>query len=275
MSKPTSQTPLIDDIDWSLLFDSDLPAHDAPPPLCDSADTSPQATKRRRDDSVMGISPHPAKKQDKKKEIDIHYSCPYRRRNPRMFNIRDFQTCANQSFASITLVKRHVMSAHQSNDFTLQCPECKSWFRAPKALDSHLKNQTCSSLPPPAVDEYDKGITEEMEVRLRDRRAKTQVLTWKDLWRTLFPCTEDIIAPDFEPILERDEAREQFYQGLSQLDHNTMLAVRDVLLNPDVDPVEVVRKVHHIVDTSPPRAQRTSTLVMGALPDELSVTLFR
>lgn len=56
------------------------------------------------DRSSPGNESAPQKKQ-KTEELDFRYSCPYRKRFPRIFNVRDHQTCATQSFSSITLVK--------------------------------------------------------------------------------------------------------------------------------------------------------------------------
>ncbi|KAM0425216.1 hypothetical protein ACHAPT_009533 [Fusarium lateritium] len=134
------------------------------------------------------------------------FSCPYRRRNPRVFNPRDFPTCAHGSFASITLVKRHVMSSHQARDCIFQCGMCSAWFRTQQALDNHSNSQICWSLPLPDVDQYDKGITEEMASKLRDRRGGIKVLKWEDLWYTIFPNSQGSAASNVLPIIEDYDA---------------------------------------------------------------------
>ncbi|KAF4450534.1 ankyrin repeat [Fusarium albosuccineum] len=102
-----------------------------------------------------------------------------------------------------------------------------------------------------------------MEAKLRDRRAKTQVLTWEDLWRTIFPRDADIGVPDFQPILEYHEARERFYRRLSGLDYNAMIQLQGALSNSDaLDPVEVVRKACHIVDASSLQAPASPLLAL-------------
>jgi hypothetical protein len=35
----------------------------------------------------------------------MHFSCPFRKRNPLRFNVRDFQSCAVQSFPDIPQLK--------------------------------------------------------------------------------------------------------------------------------------------------------------------------
>ncbi|RSL56842.1 hypothetical protein CEP51_014338 [Fusarium floridanum] len=181
------------DFDWLSLFPTDpLPPAQNPP--CESASTSSQGAKRRRNSFEEGQSLVEPVSGRKRQRVELNFSCPYRRRHPQIFNVRDFPTCAQKSFSSITLVKRHVMSAHQANKFGFQCETCSVWFRTKKALNSHTDNETCSSTLPIA-DEYDKGITEDVENKLRDRRSETKVLNWDDLWRTIFPGSQDIISP--------------------------------------------------------------------------------
>ncbi|KAM5348672.1 hypothetical protein ACJ41O_008496 [Fusarium nematophilum] len=168
------------------------------------------------------------------------------------------------------------MSAHQSKEFTQQCAQCGSWFRSQKALDGHSAAETCSSLPRPAIDDFDRGITEGMEHKLRDRRFKSQVSTWDAVWQTIFPNCGPPLDPDFVPILEGQEAREQFYKNLAELDCNALTSVRGVLAKSNaLDLVEVVRKVHHIVDTSPPRKKRAASSTIEMNGDEVSMPLFR
>ncbi|KAI8715781.1 hypothetical protein NCS52_01086500 [Fusarium sp. LHS14.1] len=165
------------DFDWLSLFQDDQPQLALDPP-CDLAATSPQGTKRRcNDNEQLGESSiHEVAVARKKPRVDGNFSCPYRRRNPRVFNFRDFPRCAHKPFSSITLLKRHVMSAHQAQKFNSQCSTCSAWFRTERDLNDHIKNRSCSSLQSPAVDEHDRGITDDMENKLRDRRGKTKVL---------------------------------------------------------------------------------------------------
>ncbi|RSL38279.1 hypothetical protein CEP53_015003 [Fusarium sp. AF-6] len=134
------------------------------------------------------------------------YSCPFRARNPLVFNPNDYETCAH-SFSSISLVK-----SHNVKDFTTQCQKCRVWFTK-KAFKAHQKNQGCFHWQPPAVDKYDKGITEAMATMLRERGAERRVLTWKKLCRTIFPDTPGNIVPNFERIVDLKEACEQFNQS--------------------------------------------------------------
>lgn len=96
-----------DDCDLlSLFLGDDLPQL-APDPPCDLASTSSQGTKRKSNDNEQlgESSMHGTVASRKRPRVDGNFSCPYRRRNPRVFNVRDFPTCAQNSFSSITLVK--------------------------------------------------------------------------------------------------------------------------------------------------------------------------
>ncbi|KAJ3528653.1 hypothetical protein NM208_g10107 [Fusarium decemcellulare] len=216
----------------ALFLDCDQPSQMVDPqPSCDPAPGLGSRKRKHHDSSGEDLS-QKVEIQSKKPKSDIQYSCPYRRRNPRLFNVRDFHACANRSFSNMSFVKRHVMANHQSKDFASQCVNCKVWL-SKQAFDCHSMNQSCSSLPPPVFDEHDKGITQEMETKLRDRRAKTKVLTWEGLWRTIFPDNADIKTPYFKPILEHNEAEELFYRALPDPDYNAMFQLRGVASNSD------------------------------------------
>ncbi|KAI8662918.1 hypothetical protein NCS56_01096600 [Fusarium sp. Ph1] len=139
----------------------------------------------------------------------FRYSCPFRARNKALFNPNDY-SCARSSFRNMTLVKRHVINAHTAKDFTSQCDSCGRWFKKTD-FTRHSKLGKCPDLSFPP-DEYDKGITEVMASRLRDRRKGYQVLNWDDLCRLIFPNTQVEIPPDFEPIKESHEPPSQASQ---------------------------------------------------------------
>ncbi|KAI8660842.1 hypothetical protein NCS57_01062500 [Fusarium keratoplasticum] len=156
----------------------------------------------------------------KKKTVanDANYSCPYRKRNPEVFNVRDHPTCATRSFPSITMVKRHIMSTHLLSQCAEQCENCHSWFRNKNALMMHSGNGMCPHHFSPSTRKCDMGIDQEMEAKLRDRRAICQVLTWRDLWMTIFPGCGEVPSPAFRPVVEGPEALEFFFRSLSVLD---------------------------------------------------------
>ncbi|KAM5375750.1 hypothetical protein ACJZ2D_005806 [Fusarium nematophilum] len=128
-----------------------------------------------------------------------HYSCPYHKRKPRVFNCCDYQTCATTSFPNMLTLKRHIMEAHRLINFDSQCTVCKSWFRGEEALKNHSETRICSSWPSSTADSYDRGITDAMENTLRDHR---QVSTWEAVWRTIFPTSTTVLPSNFVPSLK-------------------------------------------------------------------------
>lgn len=76
------------------------------------------------------------------------------------------------------------------------------------------------------------------------------------------------------PIIEHDEGRERFYQGLSELQHSMILEVRGILFKAlEIHPVEVVRELDGLVKVLTSPAQRMSISESEAIPDEDSVAL--
>ncbi|KAI8661868.1 hypothetical protein NCS55_01058200 [Fusarium keratoplasticum] len=146
------------------------------------------------------------------------FSCPYRKRNPWMFNVRDHHICATHSFPTIALLKqvhflyntsfapsnntksrRHIVSKHQSKDFTYSCNSCGIPFRADLDRQLHQESGLCFRHRTCYSDEHDNGITEDMLRRLRDRGARNGVSDWSTLWMTIFPESDQIPSPGKPP----------------------------------------------------------------------------
>ncbi|KAI8722757.1 hypothetical protein NCS52_00420500 [Fusarium sp. LHS14.1] len=124
------------------------------------------------------------------------YSCPYRKRNPSIFNVCDFSKCALGSFDTVSEVKQHVLRCHQSKDFPFQCRVCTSRFRKRKDLDNHFNAQLCRE--PLIVNNHEYGIDDAMFAFLKQRRQHSGVETWEQLWNVIFPgCAP--MAPVFIP----------------------------------------------------------------------------
>ncbi|KAH6613236.1 hypothetical protein F5144DRAFT_596633 [Chaetomium tenue] len=140
--------------------------------------------------------------QTQQQSLDMHFSCPFRKRNPVRFNIRDFQSCAVQSFPDV--------------------PQLKRAMGTQKALDEHIsvgKDEICDpQAVPPSADPED-GITPGIEEALNERKADMKIDGWTSLWGRLFPGDVDIPEPDFVPPTELDEVYAQFNtdHAMSQL----------------------------------------------------------
>jgi len=172
---------------------------------------------------MFGASPnidplvHEYKVQD-----DEKLSCPYRKRNPIRFNVRDYQSCATQSYPDIsqlkydsqkpsrvlictdTLNRRHIRNVHKLRHQE-HCPRCKRGFDTKEAVDTHLlapSHEICEVLPSPP-DDFENGINEATEDWLIGRRANTKIDNWKSLWNLLFPNDEVVLSYGMWPIGSR------------------------------------------------------------------------
>ncbi|KAH7008357.1 hypothetical protein EDB80DRAFT_435053 [Ilyonectria destructans] len=138
----------------------------------------------------------------KKVKECVRFSCPYRKRNPLRFHVRDHLNCATQSFSSMTLLKRHVTTFHKRKALpTYTCTRCQMSFTTEQDRDGHLRvplDQICAiqdkSEGFSSQEDPENGITPDIDDVLRDRRGRVQVLNWGVLWRTLFPG-DDTVPP--------------------------------------------------------------------------------
>ncbi|KAK4239212.1 hypothetical protein C8A03DRAFT_14378 [Achaetomium macrosporum] len=124
----------------------------------------------------------------------VRYSCPFRKRNPVRFNVRDFQSCAVQSFPDI--------------------PQLKQDMGSKTALDEHLavdKDQICNFQQAPSRADPEDGITTPIEENLNERKAEIKIHSWESLWHLLFPQDQEVPnRSDFIPPTELDEVHAQF-----------------------------------------------------------------
>ncbi|KAK4038911.1 hypothetical protein C8A01DRAFT_47550 [Parachaetomium inaequale] len=124
---------------------------------------------------------------------DMHFSCPFRKRNPVRFNVRDFQSCAVQSFPDI--------------------PQLKRAMGTQKALDEHIsvgRDQICDPQKVPSSADPEDGITSGIEEALNGRKADSKIDGWQSLWNRLFPGDAEIPKSDFVPPTELDEVYAEF-----------------------------------------------------------------
>ncbi|KAK0625846.1 hypothetical protein B0T14DRAFT_88226 [Immersiella caudata] len=147
---------------------------------------------------------------------DQRLSCPFRKRNPVKFNVRDHQNCAVQSFPDVSQLKRHVKFFHKQKAVSpFDCPRCKRNMGAKEALQEHLavsNDSICTFQETPLSQNPEDGINAKIEDLLNGRRANSKVDTWEILWQTLFPNSpqEAIPDPTFVPPIELDEVHADF-----------------------------------------------------------------
>ncbi|KAK3291306.1 uncharacterized protein B0H64DRAFT_450959 [Chaetomium fimeti] len=146
------------------------------------------------------------------------YPCPFRKRNPTRFNIRDHEACARAPFDSIRGLKHHIVTYHRKESTLArhQCRRCKQQFETEIALEDHLllpRDQICEVTEASPVD-YEDGITEEMARNLLyGRNATEETWTWGGVWTLLFPDDPEVPDSDFNPVAELVEVEQAFDEG--------------------------------------------------------------
>jgi hypothetical protein len=151
---------------------------------------------------------------------DNRYPCPYRKRNPLRFNVRDHTTCATASFSDLTNLKRHIKLYHkQQARQRYVCFRCGVDKETRDQLKAHVQlppDQICAVRQDCAVRQEaqnadpEEGITKEVEELLNERKSKTKIDTWLGLWQALFGGDDDVLSCNFEPPVEWDEVRSEF-----------------------------------------------------------------
>ncbi|KAK4237349.1 hypothetical protein C8A03DRAFT_34722 [Achaetomium macrosporum] len=133
-------------------------------------------------------------------------SCPYRKRNPLRFNVRDYYVCATHSFADMSQLKKHIRAHHppvQRNAGPFLCPRCCQGFVSKNDLDSHLRQlDVCRISYDSGGADPEDGITQKIISSLEARSLKAKIDNWVSLWKLLFPSDQVIPDPVFVPVME-------------------------------------------------------------------------
>ncbi|KAL1838074.1 hypothetical protein VTJ49DRAFT_3094 [Mycothermus thermophilus] len=125
------------------------------------------------------------------------YPCPFRKRNPVRFNVRDHEACARAPFGSIPALIHHIITHHRRQASTHQCRRCKTRFASETALETHLmlpRDQICDAEPSPHDDPED-GIPEGIfRLLVAKEDALQDWWTWESIWQLVF--SDDLEVPD-------------------------------------------------------------------------------
>ncbi|KAL8392863.1 hypothetical protein RB595_002883 [Gaeumannomyces hyphopodioides] len=135
-------------------------------------------------------------------------SCPYRKRNPKRFNVRDHEGCATYGFESIDLLKRHVREHHRSHSDKNVCGRCHLQFSTGHELEKHVSQETsCKIAPLLANRNPEDGIDDNVFHVFIYVERDVKINTWVKLWQLLFPNDALVQVPDpeFVPVVESFE----------------------------------------------------------------------
>ncbi|KAK6075598.1 hypothetical protein SCUP234_07687 [Seiridium cupressi] len=214
----------------------------------------------------------------RRRRLGFNFSCPYRKQNPRRFNVSDYERCALRFYANMATLKRHSQSDHYKPVQNRRvCSRCQKPFKHPEEVWNHLSQCRSSPQPQPPenirdVDPED-GFGEDVKNRLLSRKEDVKIDEWAPLYMLLFPGTRCIPEPDFEPVVEDHEivariidSKTSFYTSIEQLasQHTTSPAscglLRDQIqqLVEERDSKLLDRHSHSLTESQTPMNYRQS-----------------
>ncbi|KAI1452322.1 hypothetical protein F4805DRAFT_462893 [Annulohypoxylon moriforme] len=152
--------------------------------------------------------------RNKKNGTAGEFACPYRKRNPLRFNVRDHMKCATTSYESISQLKKHITADHERpGSFLHTCFRCNIPF--PQGYDMISHYAQCPS--PPQLRTNDKnadpeeGISDSIRCRLISR-GNNRINDWDTLYQALFPGDQTVPDSSFVPVVEDYEVAEKYRQ---------------------------------------------------------------
>ncbi|KAK1753587.1 hypothetical protein QBC47DRAFT_362472 [Echria macrotheca] len=169
---------------------------------------------------------------NRKKVKAEDYPCPFRKRNPLRYNVREWEYCAKAPFKSMTDLKKHIIKIHRQQQLTYSCVRCHEVFPRYHDLNAHLlkeNNDMCKKREPSTNHaSFDDHVSPDVESQLRSR---SQHFDWPNLWLTLFPNDEPekIPDPDFEPPVELHEVSHEYHSALPEFQDKLATALGTLL----------------------------------------------
>ncbi|KAN0102569.1 hypothetical protein V8E51_010882 [Hyaloscypha variabilis] len=131
------------------------------------------------------------------------FACPFRKRNPRKYCMKNWRSCALSPHKTVARVKAHLYRCHIIH----QCQRCKCVFNSEGELDSHIETSSnCDAIVAPPVDGITRKIKSSLQCKRKAFPGQTEAERWKQVYQILFPLDEDVPHPYFEPIRENEES---------------------------------------------------------------------
>lgn len=180
-------------------------------------------------------------------------SCPYRKRNPLRFNVRDRYVCATHSFADMSQLKKHIRAHHppvQRNSGPFLCPRCCQGFPSKDEFDIHLRQPVvCRLAEGQDGTDPEDGITQKIISSLEARSQKAKIDNWTSLWKLLFPHDRKVPDAAFVPVMEVFDFVAESKKFLGQLKDLLEIQYRYVL-EDTAPPSDIELKVHQGLERS-------------------------
>ncbi|KAI1471724.1 uncharacterized protein F4812DRAFT_455832 [Daldinia caldariorum] len=211
------------------------------------------------------------KNRNKKYRVQEGFSCPYRKRNPIRFNVRDHEKCANRSFPNMTELKKHLTSAH----FKDRCPRCQAAFSLSSELMIHIR--LCpyppGSIPGTQDSDPEDGFGETVDIQLKSREMGQKIKNWVHLWEALFPRDGMIPDQNFDPVMEDYEVFDRYEYAKGDIAQDVSALLVDKTKFWAVDQEDLSQKITNLlqekVETilARPKAFRQRREIPGKSPE--------
>ncbi|KAH6692208.1 hypothetical protein F5X68DRAFT_200452 [Plectosphaerella plurivora] len=154
---------------------------------------------------------------------NLRLACPFRRRNPSRFNVRQHHSCAMTYFPKFAELRQHIVKQHRrAGPTAFPCDRCSRDFESRKALRDHqrLPRELMCEI---ADHDPESGIDGAAATKLLSRKRASGTspeVQWGEIWHLLFPDDEeqDVQPWDFCPVIEHFEITDRFIAGLAELE---------------------------------------------------------
>ncbi|KAH7309728.1 hypothetical protein B0I35DRAFT_85590 [Stachybotrys elegans] len=186
------------------------------------------------DGEGAGDLPPKRPKPNPKEDESLRLSCPFRKRNPHRFNVRDHHSCAMTYFPKFAELRQHIVKQHKRDDpSAFMCDRCNRDFLTRKELRDHQrlpKEQMCD------ISDHDpeSGIDGPTANKLLSRKrasGTTPEVQWREVWNIVFPDDEDakIQSYHFTPVIEHFELSSRYLESF----HLLQGSLRNMISNPN------------------------------------------
>ncbi|KAJ4251028.1 hypothetical protein NW762_011678 [Fusarium torreyae] len=185
------------------------------------------------DGEGSGYLPTKRSRPNPKEEENLRLSCPFRKRNPHRFNVRDHHSCAMTYFPKFAELRQHIVKQHKRDDPSAYvCDRCSRDFPTRKELRDHQrlpKELMCDIADNDAESGIDPATATKLLSRKRASGTSPEV-QWKEIWNIVFPDDDDSDVRPYEytPVIEHFEVAASYQQAFEQL----KLSLLDKISNP-------------------------------------------
>ncbi|KAF4333923.1 hypothetical protein FBEOM_12255 [Fusarium beomiforme] len=185
------------------------------------------------DGEGSGYMPTKRARPNPREDENLRLSCPFRKRNPHRFNVRDHHSCAMTYFPKFAELRQHIVKQHKRDDpSAFVCDRCSRDFPTRKELRDHQrlpKEYMCDI----ADADAESGIDPQTATKLLSRKRASGTspeVQWKEIWNIVFPDDDDSDVRPYEytPVIEHFEVEAKYREAFDQLKYSLL----DKISNP-------------------------------------------